>query len=194
MWNVAYLVLRHKSFPALDKCPQTRKAIDEIFPRQYSHAFFSALTPGSTIKPHVGPSNRMLRVWLPLFGFSSPECGLRVHDQTIYPQNGIPLVWDHSYRHSAWNHSENVRITLIVDIWHPELTDPEVKFLSTLQNARLRVAQMSAEDGDGNDYFNIIERARSQLNEDDWWILKGEAELMVGGYCSSIIFHRKPFL
>eukprot|EP00397_Hematodinium_sp_SG-2012_P029012 GEMP01030610.1.p1 GENE.GEMP01030610.1~~GEMP01030610.1.p1 ORF type:complete len:220 (+),score=51.11 GEMP01030610.1:1513-2172(+) len=176
LWQVAYLVLRHKSFPALEQCPKTKEAIEKVFPRHYSHAFFSALTPGSEIKPHVGPSNRMLRVWLPLLGFG-PKCGLCVHGTTIIPQNGVPLVWDHSYRHYAWNHSDDVRLTLIVDIWHPDLTTPEVKFLSALQNARLRVAKMSAEEGDGNDYFSIIERARAQLREDDWWVIRGEAAL-----------------
>ena len=57
--------------------------VQEAFPRHYSHvpptdlspdlarglgaqerqAFFSALTPGSHIVKHFGPSNRMLRVW-----------------------------------------------------------------------------------------------------------------------------------
>jgi len=180
-WKVAYLVLRHKKFPLLDECPRTKEAIYNIFPRQYCHAFFSALTPGSNIKPHVGPSNRMLRVWLPVVGFG-PETGLSVGGQVVHPKDGEPLAWDHSYRHYAWNHSQDIRVVLIVDIWHPDLTDPEIKFLSTLQNARLRVAKMSLDeinDNDGNDYFSIIERARTQLSDDDWWILKAEAEAVM---------------
>lgn len=65
MWNVLYLFLNHKQFE--DNClrfPKTIAAIQEAFPRHYSHAFFSALTPGSHILKHMGPSNRMLRVWL----------------------------------------------------------------------------------------------------------------------------------
>merc|ERR1719299_181288 len=52
-WNVLYLYLNHKRFE--ENCarfPATLKMIEETFPRQYSHAFFSALTPGSHIMKH----------------------------------------------------------------------------------------------------------------------------------------------
>ena len=67
-WNVLYLFLNHKQFPICEDLPKTVNAIKNIFPRHYSHAFVSALVPGTNIIPHYGPSNRMLRVWLPLDG------------------------------------------------------------------------------------------------------------------------------
>ncbi|CAK9074961.1 unnamed protein product [Durusdinium trenchii] len=144
MWNVLYLFLNHKQFE--DNCirfPKTVRAIEEAFPRHYSHAFFSALTPGSHIVKHQGPSNRMLRVWLPLCGFD--KFRLRVGEQILEPKEGQAFVWDHSYEHEAWHEGSETRLVLIVDIWHPDLSDAEVKFLRTLQSCRLRAGKALAE-------------------------------------------------
>jgi len=176
-WNVAYLFLNHKKFE--DNCsrfPRTIEAISSVFPRHYTHAFFSALTPNSHILPHHGPSNRMLRVWLPLCGLDGFR--LRVGDQIVTPQAGKAFVWDHSFEHEAWHDGDETRIVLIVDIWHPDLTDDEVKFLKTLQNARLKAGRELLErEGNGaidDTYYGIVERTRGLLTSDDWWVIKAE--------------------
>lgn len=64
--------------------PRTNRRAEEAFPRHYSHAFFSALTPGSHILKHTGPSNRMLRVWLPLCGMDGFR--LRVGKTILRPE------------------------------------------------------------------------------------------------------------
>jgi len=182
MWNVLYLYLNHKRFE--DNCarfPATIRAIEEAFPRQYSHAFFSALTPGSHIVKHTGPSNRMLRAWLPLCGLEGFR--LRVGDTIVTPNAGEAFVWDHSFEHEAWHEGPETRVVLIVDIWHPDLTDDEVKFLRTLQNCRLRMGRALAEHaaeqgGEAQDatYFDIVERARHLLTDDDWWVVNAERD------------------
>eukprot|EP00439_Symbiodinium_sp_Y106_P017396 s2549_g2.t1 len=183
MWNVLYLFLNHKQFE--DNCARfliTVATIKEAFPRHYSHAFFSALTPGSHIVKHFGPSNRMLRVWLPLCGFDGFR--LRVGDVILKPKAGEAFVWDHSYEHEAWHEGPETRVVLIVDIWHPDLTDAEVKFLRTLQSCRLRagkaLAELSAEmQGKGPEeasYFEIVEKARSLLTTDDWWVVNAQRD------------------
>eukprot|EP00398_MALV-I-01_sp_L67-1_P000931 gene931-263_t len=97
-WNVLYFLLNHKRFEENCKaCPVTVNLVENILPRQFSHAFVSALTPGSHIKAHCGPSNRMLRVWLPLCGMEG--CKLRVGDEIVYPRAGEVLIWDHSFNH-----------------------------------------------------------------------------------------------
>eukprot|EP00747_Dinoflagellata_sp_TGD_P168270 gnl/TRDRNA2_/TRDRNA2_194250_c0_seq1.p1 gnl/TRDRNA2_/TRDRNA2_194250_c0~~gnl/TRDRNA2_/TRDRNA2_194250_c0_seq1.p1 ORF type:complete len:451 (+),score=88.74 gnl/TRDRNA2_/TRDRNA2_194250_c0_seq1:152-1504(+) len=179
-WNVLYLYLNHKRFA--DNCerfPLTMKAIEEAFPRHYSHAFFSALTPGAHIVKHTGPSNRMLRAWLPLCGLDGFR--LRVGDTIVKPKAGEAFVWDHSFEHEAWHDGDETRVVLIVDIWHPDLTAPEVKLLSTLQNCRLRAARALAEHCEGKTpedqtYFDIVENARHLLTDDDWWIVKAELD------------------
>jgi len=45
------------------------------------------------------------------------------------------MVFDDSYNHEAWNDCGTPRIVLIFDIWHPDLSQSEVKFL-TFMNVR----------------------------------------------------------
>mmetsp|Transcript_9164 Transcript_9164/g.14957 ORF Transcript_9164/g.14957 Transcript_9164/m.14957 type:complete len:386 (-) Transcript_9164:54-1211(-) len=191
MWNVLYLYLNHKRFEEnCERFPVTLKAIEESFPRQYSHAFFSALTPGSHILKHHGPSNRMLRVWLPICGLDGAR--LRVQEQIVEPKAGEAFAWDHSFEHEAWHDGSETRIVLIVDIWHPDLSDAEVNFLRTMQNCRLRAGRALAEQAqeqleeakargektgeDASTYFDIVEKAKHLLTDDEWWVIKAELD------------------
>jgi aspartate beta-hydroxylase len=38
----------------------------KCLPRPYEHSFLSALSPGTHITPHFGPTNKKLRCMLPL--------------------------------------------------------------------------------------------------------------------------------
>ena len=40
----------------------------------------------------------------------------------------------------AWHDGQETRIVLLFDIWHPDLRDEEVKFLSYLQRSQMRSA------------------------------------------------------
>jgi aspartyl/asparaginyl beta-hydroxylase (cupin superfamily) len=40
---------------------------------------------------------------------------------------GRCLLFDHSFRHEAWNRSDRRRVTLIADVWNPELSSLEVQ-------------------------------------------------------------------
>jgi aspartate beta-hydroxylase len=181
-WNVLYLFLNHKKFPeACEKFPKTVAAIERVFPRHYSHAFFSALAPGSHILPHFGPSNKMLRCHLPLIGLDGAR--LHVADQVVEYTFGEPVVWDHAFRHEAFHEGSETRVVLIVDFWHPDFSDEEVRFLGTLRSAKLRVGRQLAAaqreqaglDGATN-HFDIIDAAKGLLTDDDWWIIKAEED------------------
>jgi hypothetical protein len=41
-------------------------------------------------------------------------------------------VFDDHFEHEAWNHTDEDRIVLIADIWHPALTATEVRLLQGL--------------------------------------------------------------
>ena len=80
-WNVFYLFLHDIKFE--DNCakvPNTIKILQEVIPRNYFHAFFSALTPGTHVTPHNGPTGKKLRVHLPLLGVEGAR--MRVGDET----------------------------------------------------------------------------------------------------------------
>ena len=137
-WNVFYLSLGTvMNFDSnRERCPKTCEILDSI-PGIYGHSFFSCLAPESHITKHNGPTNKKLRCFLPLI--CKDEARLRVGDVEKVPlKKGKVLIWDDSFEHESWNDDPTSRITLIFDIWHPEITAKEQKFLSFLGNSRLR--------------------------------------------------------
>ncbi|KAJ0393427.1 hypothetical protein P43SY_000285 [Pythium insidiosum] len=169
-WNVFYLFLHNVDFAqnrAL--CPQTVALIESI-PEQYEHAFFSALAPGTHIKKHHGPTNKKLRCHLPLV-VPNGRCRLRVGDEVITVEEGKCFVFDDSFEHEAWNDDPtHARIVLIIDVWHPDLSPAECKFLSFLRNAQLRMDKKLASTSKDN-FFSIIHdanQANMSLEEAIW--------------------------
>ena len=69
-----------------------------------------------------------------------------------------------------------MRINLILDIWHPDLTEPELKFLTVLPQAKMALAKqhMMHDMDDGNDldnFYKVIEKAKGlPPNQDLWWV------------------------
>lgn len=198
-WNVAYLHLHGLDFADnLALCPRTAALLAAV-PRHYSHAFFSALAPGSHITPHFGPTNKKLRCHLPLIvpdikaepgpsvltpaGTASTSIGslggeggaagmtgpawLRVGDSTVTLEVGQCVLFDDSFLHEAGNESLSPRVVLVIDVWHPDLSDPEVRFLQFLNKGQMgaaaRLAKLREQKGgagDKEDFLSVIREAR----------------------------------
>lgn len=95
---------------------------------------FSLLDPHTRISPHTGVTNARVVMHLPLF---IPEnCGLRVGHTAREWVVGQALVFDDMIEHEAWNDSDQLRVVLIADLWHPELTAPEREAVSKLMTRR----------------------------------------------------------
>ena len=136
-WNVFYLFLHDIKFDEnCARVPKTIEILDELVPRNYMHAFFSALTPKSHITPHNGPTGKKLRMHLPLIGTEGAR--MRVGDDTINLVQDEAFIFDDSFNHEAWHDGDTTRINLIVDFWHPELSDDEVKFFALILKAKLK--------------------------------------------------------
>ena len=92
-------------------CPVTTRVIEQI-PR-LSTAAFSALEPGTHIRPHVGWSPTVLRCHL---GLKIPEnCSIRVGQETRIWEEGKCIVFDDMFEHEAWNNAGTVRVVLLLD-------------------------------------------------------------------------------
>lgn len=170
-WNVFYLFLHGMGFEDnCVKCPRTVEAIRSLVPRHFEHAFFSAINPGTHILPHQGNTNKKLRLQLPLLGAEGTR--FRVGDRIEVLEEGKARVFDDSFEHEAWHDGFSTRINLIVDFWHPDLSDTEVKFLSFIQRAKMRTEQQIAKLTDDS-YFSVIQRARRTRPQDSsWWYLE----------------------
>lgn len=113
-------------------CPHTSAAIDRI-PRHTGTICFSALSPGSHIEPHCGSHNAKIRCQLGLTG--TDGCSIRVGSETRTWSEGRCLLFDDSFEHEVWHRGTATRIVLILDVWHPELSDQEVALLSEIIDA-----------------------------------------------------------
>ena len=137
-WNVFYLFLHEVQFPEnLARCPVTTKLLKDLGPRGYSHAFFSALTPGTHILKHHGPTNKKLRVHLPLVGAKGSE--LRVADTILRGEEGKCMVFDDSFEHGTRSRPRSLQ-PAACNPRTPSLLLPHL-WLQTTRRSRRGVAQ-----------------------------------------------------
>jgi aspartyl/asparaginyl beta-hydroxylase (cupin superfamily) len=109
---------------ALEGAPQPEQ------PGRTPASMFSLLKPRTRIPPHTGVTNVRLVTHLALI---IPEgCGFRVGNETRQWLPGRAWVFDDTIEHEAWNDSEKLRVVLIFDIWHPQLTPPEQAMITAL--------------------------------------------------------------
>ncbi len=116
------------------RCPVTSAVVEKLpLVRIEDHApeiLFSVLTPGSHILPHTGMTNSRLVAHLALV--IPPGCAIRVGAETREWEEGRVLVFDDTHEHEAWNHGDQTRVVLIVDVWNHYLTAIEREAFSTL--------------------------------------------------------------
>lgn len=134
-WSALFFIKHGKPDPAgAMRCPRTAEVLAGM-PMfdclgRGPNAFLSLLQPRTRIPPHTGVSNCRLTVHLPLI---VPEsCGFRVGAETRKWQPGKAWVFDDSIEHEAWNDSDEPRVILIFDIWHPELDAAEREYVRML--------------------------------------------------------------
>ncbi len=119
------------------KCPVTMKLLDgapqPVQPGRTPAAMFSLLKPKTAIPPHTGVSNVRLVTHLPLI--VPPGCGFRVGNEVREWVPGKAWVFDDTIEHEAWNNSDQLRVVLIFDIWHPHLSEAERNMITAFAGA-----------------------------------------------------------
>lgn len=94
--------------------------------------YLSRLGPQSSVAAHNGPVNYRLRLHL---GIRIPtgDCGMRVEDTVSTWKEGKCVVFDDFLEHEVWNRTDEERIVLLLDLWHPDLSPQECEALDTFQ-------------------------------------------------------------
>jgi hypothetical protein len=95
-WNVLYLQLHNVDCSAAGDALPRAAALVAAAPRPYGHALVSSLAPRTHITAHTGPTNRKLRIQLPLYVPETPTgaaagggpCRLRVGPATVTLHHG----------------------------------------------------------------------------------------------------------
>lgn len=142
-WDVAFLYERGRRHDDVcAACPVTTRAV-EMHPAIRTPAglsYVSRMRPMTHIEAHRGPTNLRVRCHLAI-KVPEGDCAIRVGQETRTWEEGKCLVFDDFFVHEAWNHTDEDRIVLIIDLWHPGLSATEVTLLEALQRHTYRQAQ-----------------------------------------------------
>lgn len=119
------------------ECPQTTRLIEKM--PGMKTAFFSVLPPGTHLQEHRGPYNGVIRC---LLGLKIPKakemCGFRIGEEIRHWETGKCMLFDDTFRHEAWNNSDEIRVCLFLDVVRP------LKFpMSVLNNLLLKTITLS---------------------------------------------------
>jgi aspartyl/asparaginyl beta-hydroxylase (cupin superfamily) len=137
-WTAIHLVQNGVAIHANARhCPAVMALLPALaqpqIPRRGPNAMFSLLAPGAHIPPHTGVANTRLVCHLPLI---VPEgCWFRVGDETRPWEVGKAWIFDDTIEHEALNPSDALRVILIVDTWHPDLSAAERQAVAAVMAA-----------------------------------------------------------
>lgn len=137
-WTAIHLLRNGQRIDAnADLCPRTMAALAKLDQPAIAGAsptaMFSLLAPHTTIPPHSGVNNTRLLCHLPLI---VPEgCWFRVGAETRHWREGEAIIFDDTIEHEASNPSDRLRIVLIFDLWHPDLSDVERRAIAAMIGA-----------------------------------------------------------
>jgi hypothetical protein len=127
-WTAIHLVRNGATVDANARhCPATMALLGGCAQPHIAHrgpnAMFSLLAPGAHIPPHHGVANTRLVCHLPLI--VPPGCWFRVGAETRPWMVGEAWIFDDTIEHEALNPSDALRVILIIDTWHPDLSERE---------------------------------------------------------------------
>ena len=133
-WNTYNFFFYGKKFEDnCARCPRTTALLESLPRFERDHIMFSSLNPHSRIPPHVGPMNGIVRAHLPLV---VPDgCYIRVGNEERTWHEGKLLAFDDSFEHEVFNHSDQVRIVLFMNFWHPCFRTDELPVLERFRSA-----------------------------------------------------------
>jgi len=98
------------------RCPETKSLIENV--SGLSTVMFSVLEPDTYLSPHRGVYAGVLRCHIPLI-IPAGDCGIRVGAEIYRWQLGVPLVFDDTLEHEAWNRTTERRVVLLIDFLRP---------------------------------------------------------------------------
>ena len=155
-WQVLMLYERGRKNQAnCDLCPTITRIIERnnTVKTLAGLMYVSRMSPHTAIQAHHGPTNMRLRCHL---GIQVPggDCAIKVGEEIRHWEEGRCLVFDDYYQHEAWNHTDEMRTVVILDIWHPELSRREIQLLEGLHR------YVAAQTQSLNNYWGGNEKAR----------------------------------
>jgi len=100
-------------------------------------AAISVLSPHSTIKPHYGDTNGIIRCHLGLIiPEKYPACGIRVGNEEKGWTEGEMIFFSEAHLHTTWNNSDKRRYVLVVDIVPQFMAERKAEICSKVLGAQ----------------------------------------------------------
>ena len=137
-WTAIHLIDRGEQVAAnAQLCPQTMALLGEV-PQPWidgcgANAMFSLLAPRTAIPPHVGVANFRVLCHVPLI--VPGKCWFRTGASRCEWERGKAFVFDDSIEHEAANESDQLRVVMIFDTWHPDLSPAERTAIAAMAGA-----------------------------------------------------------
>lgn len=102
-----------------ERMPETWKLINRI-PGVVACSF-NLLEPSTTIKPHIGNTDAIVRCHLGLIiPGAVPRCGFRVGAETRSWEEGGLLMFCDAHEHTAWNNTQSRRYVMVLDVFRED--------------------------------------------------------------------------
>lgn len=113
--NIYFLNFLWTNHETCQKFPKTYQILQSI--PNLVLAGITVLRPHSQVLPHTGETNTTIRCH---FGIKVPArlpvCGLQVGGESRSWEEGKVVMFNDAYEHSTWNHSEEDRVIILIDI------------------------------------------------------------------------------
>jgi beta-hydroxylase len=110
--------LGHTIERSVHECPRTSALIKAV--PGVTYAMFSIFDGRKALAPHRGPYNGILRYHLAVkVPTDILACGIRVGRDIRHWEEGKSLLFDDSFKHEAWNNSDETRVVLFLDVLRP---------------------------------------------------------------------------
>jgi len=137
-WKVFYFWQQFLEQPENTKrCPKTFSLLQHLKNEKLllgGMVCFSSLLPGTNIVPHTGPSNMRLTCHLGLLGCSGTK--IFAGSDSASFQEGKCIIFDDSFLHEVHHQGNERRVTLMLDMWHPGMSELEIDvFKQLMQNS-----------------------------------------------------------
>jgi L-ascorbate metabolism protein UlaG (beta-lactamase superfamily) len=137
-WTAIHLIDRGQEVAVnAALCPQTMALLCTV-PQPWiagcgANAMFSLLAPRTAIPAHVGVANFRVLCHLPLV--VPGQCWFRSGASRREWELGQAFVFDDSIEHEAANESDHLRVVMIFDAWHPDLSPAECTAITAMVGA-----------------------------------------------------------
>jgi aspartyl/asparaginyl beta-hydroxylase (cupin superfamily) len=116
-FGMLFWTIKHEQ--NLRKCPKTWALLKDV--PNICAISLNLLEPNTTIKPHHGDTNAIIRCHMGLeIPAEAPKCAFRVGSETRSWHEGKFLMFCDAHEHTAWNNTDRKRYILVVDVMRPE--------------------------------------------------------------------------